>query len=447
MTLVGSLSPAIAASLRLTDAQIGWTGTAYVLGAVAGALVFGRLADRFGRRRLFSITVCVYLVGTLATGISWSFASLAAFRFLTGAGIGGEYGAVNSAIDELIPARVRGRIDLGVAGTFWLGAALGAVASVAALDPALGLKSAGWRIAFVIGGLLALVILWLRRYVPESPRWLLIHGRPKEAQAIVAAAETVAWQGGRPPAHLPAPATIRLEARGSAPWSEIIRVLFRRYPKRTLLVFVLMAAQAFCYNAVFFTYALILARFFHVGAGAVGWYILPFAAGNFAGPLILGPLFDSLGRRVMTALTYGLAGGLLALTGWLFALGVLGPASLTLLWSILFFFASAGASAAYLAAGECFPLEMRSISISLFYAAGSILGAIGPALFGALVGTGERGGVLAGCLLAGGLMALAAVVALLFGVAAERAPLEAVAPPLSLVHAPSLAGDGGASRD
>lgn len=432
VTLVGSLSPAIAHSLALDDAQVGWTGTAYVLGAVAGALVFGRLTDRFGRKRLFIITVIVYLLATLATGLSWNFASLAAFRFLTGAGIGGEYGAVNSAIAELIPARRRGWTDLAVNGSFWIGAALGAVGSVAALDPRLIDPALGWRLAFGVGGALALIVLFLRRYVPESPRWLMTHGRPDEAARIVADIEGRVWRGtGRePPAVAPA-AELRLTARGAAGWREIAAVLIRLYPKRTLLVASLMAAQAFCYNAVFFTYALILARFYAVPPGAIGWFILPFALGNFTGPLLLGPLFDSLGRKAMIAATYGIAGILLCLVGWAFSTSLLTAVGLTAAWSVIFFFASAGASAAYLTAGECFPLEIRAVAISLFYAFGSLLGAGGPALFGALIGSGERGRVFLGYLLAGALMIAASLVALRLGVAAEGRSLEEVAPPLS----------------
>ncbi|HEY5070535.1 MAG TPA: MFS transporter [Caulobacteraceae bacterium] len=432
VTLVGSLSPAIARGLSLGDAQVGWTGTAYVLGAVLGALVFGALTDWFGRRRLFLATVGVYLAATLATGLSWDFWSFALFRFLTGAGIGGEYGAVNSAIAELIPARRRGVTDLAVNGSFWVGAALGAVGSVAALDPRLVAPNLGWRLAFAIGGALALVVLALRRFIPESPRWLMTHGRPEEATAVVRAIEAGVWRGrGETAPAGEALGELRLTARTRTSWRDVARTLLGRYRRRTVLVMTLMATQAFCYNAIFFTYALILARFYAVAPGAIGWFILPFALGNFAGPLILGPLFDSLGRRVMLTVTYGLAGSLLCLTGVLFALGALGPVALTAAWSVIFFFASAGASGAYLTAGECFPLEIRAISISLFYAFGSLLGAGGPALFGALIGSGERVHVLWGYLLGGMLMLAAAAVALRLAVAAERKPLEAVAPPLA----------------
>jgi MFS family permease len=435
VTLVGSLSPAIAGpgGLGLTAGQVGLAGSAYIAGAVLGALVFGRLTDRFGRRRLFTITVGVYLLATIATGFSWDFWSFALFRFVTGAGIGGEYGAVNSAIQELIPARRRGYTDLAINGSFWVGAALGALGSIVVLDPQIIDPALGWRLAFVIGGVLAAVIIWIRRYIPESPRWLVVHGRPEEAEAIVAQIEAEAERRGGP---LPPPDPTHVLAfrrRERTRWREIAGVLVRRYPRRTVLGVTLMATQAFCYNAIFFTYAMVLTRFYGVAPGAVGWFILPFAVGNFMGPLVLGHLFDSIGRKPMIAATYGLAGALMCLTGWLFAQGVLSAGAQTAAWTVIFFFASAGASAAYLTVGESFPLEARAVTISLFYAFGTLLGGVGgPALFGALIETGERSQILNGYLLGGGLMLLAAVVELWLGVAAERQPLEMVARPLSL---------------
>jgi MFS family permease len=435
VTLVGSLSPAIAGpgGLGLTAGQVGLAGSAYIAGAVLGALVFGRLTDRFGRRRLFTITVGVYLLATIATGFSWDFWSFALFRFVTGAGIGGEYGAVNSAIQELIPARRRGYTDLAINGSFWVGAALGALGSIVVLDPRIIDPALGWRLAFVIGGVLAAVIIWIRRYIPESPRWLVVHGRPEEAEAIVAQIEAEAERRGGP---LPPPDPTHVLAfrrRERTRWREIAAVLVRRYPRRTVLGVTLMATQAFCYNAIFFTYAMVLTRFYGVAPGAIGWFILPFAVGNFMGPLVLGHLFDSIGRKPMIAATYGIAGALMCLTGWLFAQGVLSAAAQTAAWTVIFFFASAGASAAYLTVGESFPLEARAVTISLFYAFGTLLGGVGgPALFGALIETGERSQILNGYLLGGGLMLLAAVVELWLGVAAERQPLEMVARPLSL---------------
>lgn len=435
VTLVGSLAPAIAGpdGLGLTAQQVGWTGSAYILGAVLGALVFGRLTDRFGRRRLFTITVLVYLVATIASGFAWDFWSFLLFRFLTGAGIGGEYGAINSAIDELIPARRRGQTALAINGSFWIGAGLGAVGSLVVLDPDIVDQELGWRLAFVVGGLLALIIVFVRRYIPESPRWLLTHGRPEEAEAVVREIEVrIERHVALPPMLRPLP-KLRFFHRGPTSWTEIVHTLLRRHRRRTVLGLVLMATQAFCYNAIFFTYAIILTRFYGVEPAKVGWFMLPFALGNVLGPLLLGRLFDSWGRKTMIALTYGLAGVLLCLTGWLFARGALTAESQTAAWMVIFFFASAGASAAYLTVGELFPLETRAVTISLFYAVGTLLGGVaGPALFGALIDTGERGQIFSGYLLGGALMVLAAIVTLWLGVRAERKSLEEIAAPLSL---------------
>ncbi|MDB5434469.1 MAG: major facilitator family transporter [Phenylobacterium sp.] len=435
VTLVGSLSPAIQRpeALGLTASQIGLTGSAYILGAVLGALVFGRLTDTLGRRKLFTITVAVYLVATIATGLSWNFASFLVFRFITGAGIGGEYGAVNSAIQELIPARRRGYTDLAVNGSFWVGAALGALGSVVVLDPAILPQAWGWRLAFIIGGLLASVIIYIRRFIPESPRWLMTHGRPEEAEAVVAEIEGRVARHAPQPLSIPDAPKLRFIHREPTRWTEIATTLLRRHPRRTVLGMVLMATQAFCYNAIFFTYALILTKFYAIPPAAIGWFMLPFALGNFTGPLILGRLFDTLGRRTMISATYGLAGALLCITGWMFAQGLLTAQTQTVAWTVIFFFASAGASAAYLTVGELFPLEIRAVTISLFYAFGTLLGGVaGPAVFGALIETGERGQIFNGYLLGGGLMLLAALVELALGVSAERRSLEDVAPPLSL---------------
>jgi MFS family permease len=437
VTLVGSLSPAIAArgALNLTSAQVGLTGSAYILGAVLGALVFGWLTDRLGRKRLFTITVAVYLVATLATGLAWNFWAFMAFRFITGAGIGGEYGAVNSAIDELIPARRRGFTDLAVNGTFWVGAAIGALGSLIVLDPAVVPQAWGWRFAFIVGGLLALVIIYVRRFIPESPRWLMTHGRPEEAAKVVHDIERrVERHVALPPLIYEIP-KMRFMRRGHTSWLEIAEVLIRTHPRRTVLGLILMATQAFCYNAIFFTYAQLLTKFYGIPAQNVGYFMLPFALGNVLGPLLLGRLFDSLGRKPMIAGTYALAGALLCVTGWLFAGGLLTAESQTLAWSVIFFFASAAASAAYLTVGELFPLEVRAVTISLFYAFGTLMGGVAaPALFGALIDTGQRSRVFLGYLLGGGLMLAAAVAQLVLGVPAERRSLEAVAPPLSLAR-------------
>jgi MFS family permease len=432
VTLAGSVAAALQQSqrLHLTAQQVGLTGSAYLAGAVLGALFFGHLTDRLGRKRLFSVTLGLYLVATALTALSWNFAAFAAFRFFTGAGIGGEYSAINSAIQELIPARLRGRTDLAVNGSFWAGAALGAGASVWLLDPALLPPDIGWRVAFGTGAALGLVILYLRHFLPESPRWLMTHGRIEEAEHVMAEIERRVGTEALPP---PTEAETALIAPTHVSLAIVARTLLRAYPARTALGIVLMASQAFFYNAIFFTYALVLTRFFDVPADRVGLYILPFALGNFTGPLLLGPLFDTLGRKPMIAATYALAGALLALSGALFVAGLLDARTQTLLWTIVFFFASAAASAAYLTVGESFPLELRALAIALFYAFGTLIGGVGgPALFGALIARGGRGDILIGYLLGAALMLVAAGVELKLGVAAERRPLEEVAVPLSL---------------
>ena len=433
VTVVGSLSGVLAdpRALGLSATEIGLSASAYIAGAVAGALLFGDLTDRFGRKRLFLVTLGIYLVATLATGLAWNFWSFAAFRVLTGAGIGGEYAAVNSAIDELIPARRRGFAALAINGSFWIGAALGALTSLVVLDPNIFPVAIGWRFAFALGGVMAFVILFIRRFVPESPRWLMTHGRPEEAARIVSDIEADIARRGQPGADTEA-ARIALRPRPHRSFLTLGSTLFLRYPKRTVLSLTLMATQAFCYNAIFFTYALILTRFYDVAPAGIGWFMLPFALGNFLGPLLLGPLFDSVGRKPMIAATYGISGVLMALTGYLFALGMLSAAEQTAAWMIIFFFASAGASAAYLTVSECFPLETRAMTIALFYAFGTAIGGIaGPAIFGALIENGARDRLMWGYLFGGVLMLLAAGVEILIGVTAECRPLESVAPPLS----------------
>ncbi|HTL26371.1 MAG TPA: MFS transporter [Burkholderiales bacterium] len=432
VTVVGSLGPALQRpdTLGLSSADVGWSGSAYIGGAVLGALYFGRLADRLGRKRLFMITLAVYLVGSILTAFSFDFASFVLCRAITGFGIGGEYAAINSAIDELIPARVRGAVDLAINGTFWIGAALGAGMSIVLLNPNWIGPQAGWRVAFALGALLSVAILLVRRHVPESPRWLLVQGRRAEAEAVVAAIETeVALERGP----LPRPASLlSIRLRPAASWSEIARLMFSRLRRRAVLGFALMAAQAFFYNAIFFTYALVLTRFYSIAEDRVGLYLFPFALGNFLGPLLLGRWFDSAGRRVMIAVTYAASGlGLLA-SGYAFSQGWLGPAAQSAAWAAIFFVASAAASSAYLTVSEIFPLEIRAISISLFYAVGTGVGGfIAPAFFGALIATGSRDALLAGYAVAAALMCAAALVAAAIGVDAERKPLETVAEPLS----------------
>ncbi len=434
VTLVGSLSGAIARSpsMHLSGGQIGASASAYLAGAVAGALFFGWLTDRLGRKKLFTVTLLIYVVATIATGFSWNFWSFALFRGLTGAGIGGEYAAVNATIQELIPARRRGFTDLAINGSFWVGAALGALGSLVVLDPAVMPAEVGWRAAFMIGGALGFVILLLRRFIPESPRWLMTHGQPEAAERAMAEIERRVRDAHG--AALPAPEGVALRLRTDVTswFGAGLRALFATYLRRTVLGVALMAAQAFCYNAVLFTYALLLTRFYGVAAGSVGLFMLPFALGNFAGPLLLGRLFDTLGRRPMIVGTYALSGLLMIGTGWLFVQGWLSAAQQTWAWTLVFFFASAAASSAYLTVGESFPLEIRAIAIALFYAFGTALGGIaGPAIFGALIDTGSRADLFWGYALGGGMMIGAAGVAAWLGQPAERRALEAVAPPLS----------------
>jgi len=433
VTLVGAVAGALKQSpvLQLSNTEVGLASSAYLAGAVLGAMFFGWLTDRLGRKKLFFITLGVYLVATAATALSWNFWSFALFRFLTGAGIGGEYTAINSTIQELIPARVRGWTDLAINGSFWVGAAMGAAGSIVLLDPSLLPADIGWRAAFAIGAALSLTILFMRMWLPESPRWLVTHGRAAEAEAIVTGIEARFRREGHVLDPGPFP-KIRLRARTHTPLREVASTLLRSQRQRTYVGLSLMAAQAFFYNAIFFTYALILTDFYGVPADQVGWYILPFAAGNFLGPLLLGRLFDTLGRRPMIAFTYAISGVLLAAAGYLFAKDMLSASQLTLAWSIIFFFASAAASAAYLTVSETFPLEIRALAIAFFYAIGTgIGGVLGPWLMGALIETGSRQSVFAGYALGAALMIAAAIVAALWGVAAERKSLEEVARPLA----------------
>ena len=433
VTLAGSLGGILTRheTLGLTDTEVGATATCYLAGAVIGALLFGYGTDRFGRKKLFFITVAVYLLGTALSAFSWNFASYAFFRALTGSGIGGEYAAINSAIDELIPARVRGRVDLRINGSYWVGAALGSGATVILLDPNRFPISLGWRFAFGIGATLGLVVIFFRRWIPESPRWLMIHGRDAEAEAIVDEVERRIVAD--PETLLPhdSPPT-RIHTRTHTPWREIWNAVAHQHRHRSFLGFVLMTTQAFFYNAIFFTYALVLMRFYGVPEQSVGLYLLPFAAGNFFGPLVLGHLFDTIGRKKMIAATYGISGILLALSGWLFQAGLLTAQTQTLAWSIIFFIASAAASSAYLTVSEIFPLEIRAFAIAIFYAVGTLTGGVfAPWLFGWIIGTGSSAALFAGYLAAAVLMIIGAIVELWLGVAAERRPLEHVAAPLS----------------
>jgi len=430
VTLAGSLGGILThhETLGLTDAEVGASATCYLIGAVIGALLFGYGTDRLGRKKLFFITVAVYLAATAFTAFSWNFASYAFFRALTGAGIGGEYAAINSAIDELIPARVRGRVDLMINGSYWVGAAMGSAATVVLLDPNRLPVWLGWRLAFGIGATLGLIVIFFRRWIPESPRWLLIHGRPNEAEKILDDVEqtlpaTLVPHEGPP---------TRVRTRTHTPWREIWDTIVHEHRRRSLLGFVLMLTQAFFYNAIFFTYGLVLMRFYGVPAQNVGGYLLPFALGNVLGPIVLGHLFDTIGRKKMITATYAIAGLLLAATGWLFHAGMLTAQTQTIAWMIIFFVASAAASSAYLTVSEIFPLEIRALAIAIFYAFGTLAGGFGaPILFGWIIGTGSKTALFIGYLVGAGLMIVGALVEAWLGVDAERKSLEHVATPLS----------------
>jgi MFS family permease len=433
VTLAGSVSGALKSSpgLHMSNFDIGLAGGVYIAGAVLGALFFGWLTDRLGRRKLFFITLWLYVGATAATAFSFNLESFLLFRFLTGMGIGGEYTAINSTIQEFTPARFRGWVDLTINGTFWLGAALGAGGAIVLLDPQVVGGDLGWRLCFGIGAALGLVILIMRLWLPESPRWLLIHGQPDEARRIVEDIETrLREQGHDLPAVTGEP--LRLHARSHTPLSEVFHTLFVSFRRRALVGMTLLTAQAFFYNAIFFTYALVLTDFYQVPAEHVGWYVLPLALGNFCGPLLLGRLFDVIGRRIMISLTYAISAVLLSISGYCFEQGWFDVTQQAIAWMVIFFFASAAASSAYLTVAETFPLEIRALAIAVFYAFGTGLGGIiGPLLFGELIQSQQRSSLFVGYLIGAFLMMSAAVVQAIWGVAAERQSLEQVARPLS----------------
>ncbi|RUO98280.1 MFS transporter [Hyphomicrobium sp.] len=433
VTLVGAIAGALKDSptLRFTNTDIGLATSAYLSGAVLGAIFFGWLTDRLGRKKLFFITLITYMLATVATALSWNFATFAICRFFTGAGIGGEYTAVNSTIQELVPARFRGWTDLAINGSFWLGAALGAVGAIFLLNGAFFSPETGWRLAFAIGGGISVIIFAMRLWIPESPRWLLTHGRAKEAEKIIGDVEAEFEREGYVLDRAALKPT-RLKARTHTPLAEVASSIFRTHRDRAIVGFSLMAAQAYFYNAIFFTYALVLSSFYGVPTNRIGLYILPFAIGNFLGPLLIGRYFDTWGRRPMLVLTYGVSGLLLAVTGLLFAADLVTSWQLTIAWVVVFFFGSAAASSAYLTVSESFPLEVRALAIAIFYAVGTgVGGIIGPYFLGHLIDTGSRTSVLAGYLIGSALMIIAAGIAAMKAVAAERKPLEDVARPLS----------------
>jgi MFS family permease len=424
-SLGGSLAGALkrADTLAFTDAQLGLSSSIYLAGAVAGALLFGYLTDRFGRRRLFSWTLLLYLCATAATGLSWNLASFTFFRFLTGAGIGGEYSAINSAIDELVPARLRGRIDLWINGTFWLGIILGSFVATALLSPAALGSRLGWRLAFCSGLPLGAAVLWMRRYIPESPRWLISRGSLREADAVMSTIEAAVEQE-----HGPLPPVFSLTRIPAQPArTRVFALLAGAYRGRALLCFALMTAQAFFYNSVFFSLALVLLRYYGVSTDRVGLCFIPIACTNFLGPMLLGPLFDSVGRRTMIATTYCLSGAVLLASSLLFHQGALTLVTQLAWWAAAFFFASTAASSAYLSVSELFPQPVRATCIALFYAFGTLAGGVfGPLIFGHLTGSASRTPLLAGYAAGAAVMIAAGLAQAVWGVAAERKSLEAL---------------------
>lgn len=436
VTIIGAIASVLTKpdTLHFSDAEIGYAASAYLIGAVLGSLFFGRLTDKWGRKKLFMITLGVYLVATIATAFSFNIYWFIICRFLTGAGIGGEYSAINSAIDELIPARARGWTDLAINGTWWVGTAIGAAITVVLTNPHLLPPDLGWRLAFGMGAILGLAILLVRRHVPESPRWLMMHGRFKEADGVVDMIENEVMKEDRLK-NLPEPeGSMLIRPVGTVSFLQIAKTMLKEYPTRSLLGFSLMVGQAFLYNAIFFTYGLVLTTFYKIPANNVGLYLIPFAVGNFFGPLTIGRLFDTVGRRKMISFTYIFSGILLTITGWLFLQGVLNAVTQTICWSVIFFFASAGASAAYLTVSEVFPLETRALAIALFYSIGTLGGAFAPTVFSLLIQSGKAVNVFYGDLFGAALMAAAGIIEVIFGVNAERKSLESIARPLSFVE-------------
>jgi MFS family permease len=433
VTLVGSISGVLTdkSTLHLSTAQATAAGSFYLAGAVGGALLFGYLTDRYGRKKLFMITLGVYLVFTVATALAWNFWSFMIARVLAGSGIGGEYSAINSAIDELVPARVRGRVALAINSSWWIGTAAAAGLTVLLLN--VFSENVGWRLAFGLGAILAIGILFIRHLVPESPRWLLTHGRADEAEEV---ARSIEDQVRKTHPDLPEPEgePLEIEQRESIGFVSIAKHVMREYPSRGVLGFALMASQAVLYNATLFGMVSIMTTFFHASKANAPLYILPFAAGNLLGPWLLGPLFDTVGRKIMISTTYLLAGASLLVTAFLFEQKVLTATTMTLCWAICFFFASAGASAAYLTVSEIFPMETRAMAIALFYACGTGVAIAAPWTFGKLIETGSVGYVTIAFVIGGAIMCIGGIVEILLGVEAAGKSLEAIARPINAVR-------------
>jgi MFS family permease len=423
------------ATLHLTTGDVGLLASIYLLGEVVGALVFGRLTDILGRRRLFLVTLITYLVASGIGGLAWNLPFLLAFRFIAGMGIGGEYTAINSAIDELIPSYYRGRTDIMVNGSYWAGAMIGAAASILLLNPNLLPINVGWRIGFFIGPVIGLLAIYLRSVLPESPRWLMTHGRNEEAEKIVGDIEEQARKQGVKIEPVPESKALEVTGRGVIPYLEIARTVLRSYPGRSFLGFSMMVTQAFLYNAIFFSQASVLHNFYGVAPDRVGVFFFPFAVGNLLGPLLIGHLFDTVGRRIMIMSTYCGSAIILAVSALLFATGGLTAVTQTLFWCGAFFLASAGASSAYLTVSEIFPLELRGQAIALFFAISQLAGGVAaPFIFGLLIGNGtSRAPLTVGYMIGAAVMFVGGLIAWFFGVNAERKSLEDIAKPLSAV--------------
>jgi MFS family permease len=433
-------------TLHLSTADVGAMGSVYLAGEVVGALVFGRITDHIGRKRMFIVCLGVYLLFSGLGALSFNLWFLLICRFVAGTGIGGEYTAINSAIDELIPSHYRGRVDIAVNGTYWAGAAIGSLSSIFLLNPKLLAINLGWRIGFLIGPIAGVIIIYLRRTIPESPRWLMTHGREDEAERIVDEIEERVRKEGVKLEPVPEDRAIEVTGVGTVSYLQIARTMLKEYPRRSFLGFAMMVTQAFLYNAIFFTYALVLTNFYKVPASETAYYFFPFAAGNLLGPLLIGHLFDTIGRRKMIMFTYCVSAVILAVSGFLFHQGTLNAVTQTALWCAIFFLASAGASSAYLTVSEIFPLELRGQAISFFFAISQLAGGVAaPSIFGALIGGGTDPGPLTiGYYAGAAIMFAGGMIAWFFGVNAERKSLEEIATPLSAASryqpGPSLHG-------
>ncbi|HTF49320.1 MAG TPA: MFS transporter [Pseudonocardia sp.] len=439
ITVVSAIAALLTRPETLNMSPVVVTGSAsvYLLGEVAGALYFGHLSDKLGRKNLFILTLAIYLIGSGLTALTLSNGPVSIFwlfltRFIAGMGIGGEYAAINSAIDELIPAQYRGQIDLLVNGTYWLGAlggTLGSFILLNQLEPNLA-----WRLAFLLGPVLGIVIIVVRRNLPESPRWQIMNGRAEEAERSISQIEREVEKSGKKLPPLDESKALDLRPTKKIGYVALTKVLFQEYPTRSVLGATLMITQSFLYNAIFFTYGIVLARFYGVDERDVPIYLIAFCIGNFCGPLLLGRLFDTVGRKKMISGTYIISGLLLAVSAVLFQADLLTAFTQTIAWCVIFFFASAGASAGYLTVSELFPLEVRAKAIAVFFCIAQLFGSMGPVIYGALIGDGsDRFAMFIGFLLGAVVMIIGGVVAIIFGVNAEGKALEDLAPPLAMV--------------